>query len=205
MAHLNTKYDWYQNSTHVFLTFKVVGDKELAKRTKIDFQEKSVTLHWDEESFTIPLSNSINADICESYPFSQKLELKLVKHQANVNWLSLEPGKGVISNAQPVNTIIEAPKQVKPYASSKNWDKIDQELKKDLEAEKPEGEAALNGLFKQIYERADENTRRAMMKSYQTSGGTVLSTNWDEVASKDYEGKDRPDAPDGQMWADQKK
>jgi len=38
------------------------------------------------------------------------------------------------------------------------------------------------------------------MKSFQTSGGTVLSTNWNEVADKDYEGKDRPDAPNGQKW-----
>lgn len=39
-----------------------------------------------------------------------------------------------------------------------------------------------------------------MIKSYQTSGGTVLSTDWGEVAKKDYEGKDRPSAPDGQEW-----
>ncbi len=61
-------------------------------------------------------------------------------------------------------------------------------MDKDLKADKAEGSDALNDLFKQIYGRADEATRRAMIKSYQTSGGTVLSTNWSEVASKDYEG-----------------
>ena len=37
-----------------------------------------------------------------------------------------------------------------------------------------------------------------MVKSYQTSGGTVLSTNWGEVKAKDYE-KERT-APSGQEW-----
>ena len=56
-------------------------------------------------------------------------------------------------------------------------------------------------LFKMIYAQSDENTRRAMIKSFQTSGGTVLSTNWDEVREKDYEGKDKPEAPKGREWA----
>lgn len=45
-----------------------------------------------------------------------------------------------------------------------------------------------------------QDTRRAMIKSFQTSGGTVLSTNWKEVAEKDYE-KDRS-APAGQEMKD---
>ncbi len=32
-----------------------------------------------------------------------------------------------------------------------------------------------------IYSKATPETQRAMNKSFQTSGGTVLSTNWDEV------------------------
>jgi SGS domain len=37
-----------------------------------------------------------------------------------------------------------------------------------------------------------------MNKSFQTSGGTVLSTNWGEVAVQDYE-KERQ-APTGMEW-----
>ncbi len=38
--------------------------------------------------------------------------------------------------------------------------------------------------FKSLYGDADEASRRAMMKSYQESNGTVLSTNWGEVGDK---------------------
>ena len=46
--HINSKYDWYQNASFIFLTFKVVGDKELAKRAKVDFTDNSVSVSWDD-------------------------------------------------------------------------------------------------------------------------------------------------------------
>ena len=50
--------------------------------------------------------------------------------------------------------------------NKKDWGQIDREIEKEMAGEKPEGDEALNSMFKQIYDRADEDTRRAMIKSY---------------------------------------
>mmetsp|Transcript_18699 Transcript_18699/g.46095 ORF Transcript_18699/g.46095 Transcript_18699/m.46095 type:complete len:133 (-) Transcript_18699:319-717(-) len=79
-----------------------------------------------------------------------------------------------------------------------DWDEVEHDVAREEAEEKLEGDDALQKLFRDIYARADDDTRRAMNKSFQTSGGTVLSTNWGEVAKKDYE-KERT-APEGQEW-----
>ena len=50
-----------------------------------------------------------------------------------------------------------------------------------------EGGDAVDSFFKKLYKGSDPDTRRAMMKSYQESNGTALSTNWEEVGKKRVE------------------
>ena len=89
---------------------------------------------------------------------------------------------------------------VHKYPSSrhvgKDWDKVAAQISKDEKDEKLEGEAALNQLFQQIYGDGSDEVRKAMNKSFVESGGTVLSTNWEEVKKSTVDCK----PPDGMEW-----
>lgn len=50
----------------------------------------------------------------------------------------------------------------------------------DIDSDFDSGDA-VDGFFKKLYAGADDDTRRAMMKSFSESNGTSLSTNWSEV------------------------
>merc|ERR1712107_239226 len=79
----------------------------------------------------------------------------------------------------------------------KNWDAISREV----EEEKPQGEQALNKLFQDIFARGSDEQKRAMEKSFVESGGTVLSTNWQDVGSRKVEGS-APKGTEVRKWSD---
>lgn len=86
-----------------------------------------------------------------------------------------------VSSPQTTNNS-SAPKK------TKNWEGITTQIlgseKEKTSDEDPNvgGDSTLNGFFQKIFADSDPDTQRAMMKSYQESGGTHLSTNWAEVA-----------------------
>ncbi|KAI9802312.1 MAG: hypothetical protein M1833_001818 [Piccolia ochrophora] len=97
----------------------------------------------------------------------------------------------------------------------KDWDKVAADLSKkparaeaqgDSGGEPAEGDDLdddegdpVNGFFKKLYAGADPDTRRAMMKSYQESNGTALSTNWSEVGSGPV-ATSPPDGMEAKKW-----
>jgi hypothetical protein len=160
-----------KNGYHITVLYGRLFDRVDTSKTKIKFtQEKCL----------------IKLKKMESFQWQELFGVSKDEHKSNLLEKS-QPTKD--NNTGKLN---------RPYASHKDWNEIERQIQKDEENEKPQGEEALNQLFQDIYGRADENTRRAMIKSFQTSGGTVLSTNWDEVSTKDYE-KERQ-APKGMEW-----
>jgi suppressor of G2 allele of SKP1 len=122
-----------------------------------------------------------------------KVELRLKKKVENKKWLGLEGEADSLpapiaeeAESKKPKVPEELLKSTKPPSyptSSKNgpvnWDKL------ELEDEDVDDEGdPVNALFKSIYKGADDDTKRAMMKSFVESNGTALSTNWEEVGKK---------------------
>jgi len=116
---------------------------------------------------------------------STKIEIKLKKVTAAM-WISIE-GPSDPSATRPIYGSL--PSDDKPtYPSSslkrKDWD----EVARSIKDEKLDSEDGLNKVFQDIYSNGSEEQKRAMMKSFTESGGTVLSTNWDDVKKKHVDG-----------------
>lgn len=81
------------------------------------------------------------------------------------------------------------------------WDNLDldEERAGEKDGQKGEGNDELQGFFQKLYADADDDTRKAMMKSYQESGGTHLSTNWSEVKKGKVETKP-PEGMEARKW-----
>jgi suppressor of G2 allele of SKP1 len=216
------KYQYYQSDKYV--TVSILEARVSEEDLNVRFEPKHLvaTLRKGGKDFTIiagTLYQEIDVDNSKINIKDEKVLIKLRKVEEGYEWPELM-GKAIDSKpsvalsskkatAEDTNTTDDLTPQKtptvpkdsskpRPYASHRDWDAIEKSIEEEEKNDKPQGDEAMNKLFQQIYANASEDTRRAMVKSYQTSGGTCLSTNWDEVKEKDYE-KERT-APKGQEW-----
>ena len=201
------RHEWYQTNSEVVVSIliKKVTHDDLTYQFKETHLFMEVKLP-DDQSFilNIELFDKILFYESKVTILTSKIEIRLKKANP-VSWGKLEkpatpPGSSrKIQTFTPneSSTLTQDPQKF-PSSSKTftDWDKLAAEVTKEEAEEKPEGDAALNKFFQQIYGKGSEEQQRAMMKSFQESGGTVLSTNWDEVGKEKVEVK----PPDGMEY-----
>jgi len=159
----------------------------------------------DKKLLFEPLKGQINPVLSEFTVGKVKVEIRLAK-MVQGRWGDLvgdSPDPLSSPTISPtISPLVAASTSSAPKKSTKNWEGITTEIlsseKEKSTDEDPNvgGDSTLNTFFQKIFADADEDTKRAMMKSYQESGGTTLSTNWDEVKKSPVEVK----PPAGSEW-----
>eukprot|EP00775_Hariotina_reticulata_P008293 gene8293-8479_t len=119
-----------------------------------------------------------------------KVEITMQKAAATSSWRSLEKSSAGPAPAGVGAAAVPAAEPAAPrsYPSSskshKDWSKVEAEVNTMEEKGELDDADPLGAFFKKIFSQGDDDTRRAMMKSFVESNGTVLSTNWKEVGTK---------------------
>ncbi|KDN39403.1 SGS-domain-containing protein, partial [Tilletiaria anomala UBC 951] len=204
------RFDYYQTDTSVTVTVFVKGVTE--DRLDVQFGEHSlhVAIKGADGSETAlkidPLFASVNAQASAYKILSTKVEVSLVKAAPGVRWAGLQGDTGGIIAGSSNSSTIPMSVPTDPAAESSSgpsasapgkrpsnkWDALDYDT---LAESKQEEDSDINKFFQKIYANANEDTRRAMMKSFQESNGTALSTNWEEVGK----GRVETQPPDGMV------
>ncbi|KJA29105.1 hypothetical protein HYPSUDRAFT_196528 [Hypholoma sublateritium FD-334 SS-4] len=193
------RHEFYETDEKVTLSIFDRGADPA--QVSITFEPRKFTYTHGEKSLVLePLKGQIDPDASDFTVGKVKIEVRLIK-RAHARWGAL-----VGDSPDPLT----APQTISPEPSTstgvrkqaKNWDALTTTIltseKEKTTEEDPNvgGDSTLNTFFQKIFGDADEDTKRAMMKSYQESGGTTLSTNWDEVKRAPVEVK----PPAGSEW-----
>ena len=186
------RHDWYQNDTEVVISILIKNvDKE---DLTYQFKENRILIEVklpDDQTFILKTELFAKILFTESKVnlMSTKIDVRLKKASPG-QWLTLEKDKSSSGSSPNIKNFdphdpSATPQDPQKFPSSsktfRDWDKLAADAAKEEAEEKPEGDAALNQFFQKIYGGGTDEQKKAMMKSFQESGGTVLSTNWDEV------------------------
>ncbi|KAJ2688490.1 Cochaperone protein [Coemansia spiralis] len=172
------RHEWYQNDEFVIL--EVFIKRVQKDAATIEFSNQGVSLSVkmatgsDNNHEFEPLMHPIVPKESTYEIMSTKIEIRLKKATVGLKWDYLEQSEAQRLAKAAGKASLSSSRQ------GVSWDTIAANAEKETKL-KP-GEQSVNQLFQSIYKDADEETRRAMMKSYIESNGTALSTDWKTVS-----------------------
>ncbi|CAO2647344.1 Nn.00g082660.m01.CDS01 [Neocucurbitaria sp. VM-36] len=201
------KIDWYQNNESVTINILAKGvPKDLAT---IEIEKDTLSIAFpitgstsDYSYLLDPLYAPIDPAQSKYRITPNKVEVTLRKETLGSKWHNLEGDREVKTEDEnktsiPSHILTGKSSQdsapVYPTSSksgAKNWDKL--ALDEIDDKDEIDGDETSH-FFKKLYKDASADQQRAMMKSYQESGGTVLSTDWSNVGNKTVV----PEPPEG--------
>lgn len=170
------KYDWYQREEDIIITlFVKIINKE---NVNIKFTDDSVSISLTDDKNAIKnlhlvLHDCIRSPECSYKIHTTKVEIRLKKLK-NILWSNLEKKKLDCNVKQQIN-----------------WDKI-----VNSETAGDETNTDISKFFQKIYSDGSDEVKKAMIKSFYESRGTVLTTNWNEASSQEV----NIQPPDGLEW-----
>ncbi|KAG7099185.1 hypothetical protein E1B28_001054 [Marasmius oreades] len=188
------RHEYYETDERI--TVSIFDRNADPAQVSLEFEPRKVTYTNGDKLLALePLKGQVNPDSCEYTVGKVKVELRLLK-AVQGRW------GGLIGDTPDPLANSAAPETTPRRPQQKNWEGISsQMLASDKEVTLEEdpnvgGDSAINPFFQKLFSDADEDTKRAMLKSYSESGGTTLSTNWDEVRK----GKVEVKPPEGSEW-----
>lgn len=181
---MSIRHDWYQSDAKVVISVMLKNAKD--KNYIVDIEKERVHMTADGYELDVKLFAPIDVERSSYKDFPSKVEITLAK-EVGIRWDTLE------EKLEP-KPVMTAP----PPIHKKNWDSLAKEVEKSEEKE-AQSEEALQRLFKKIYGSSSPEVQKAMNKSFSESGGTVLSTNWNEVA-KDKVDVKPPEGCEFRKW-----
>lgn len=205
----NARHDFYQGSKQVDLSLFIKNAPKDKVNVKFTETSASVSFPMPDGSDYVydfdPFFGKIDPEASSFKVFGTKIELKLIK-QTEGKWDKLLGDDAKNADGQVHKLTKEMAKEglntqypTSSKSGPKNWDKITSSEVKGIEEQERDGDP--NAFFRVLYESADPETRRAMIKSYTESNGTALSTNWSEVSKKKTE-VSPPDGMEAKYWKD---
>lgn len=182
--------EWYQSNQTVSITVFAKGVPK--DKAEVVIAEGELEVHFPTSGsssydYTVsPLFAKIDPSKSSFRVTPHKIEITLHKVAQGLKWATITgtepiiPSEPTSSSATALSSAIKVEEKAPVYPTSsrtgpKNWDSIGNTSKDDEET-------GVDDFFKVLYKNADDDTKKAMMKSYQESNGTSLSTDWSSVS-----------------------